>query len=124
MKKKTKIILLLAVSLITLSIGINKKYLVVYGGFTSTNENGQLVERGYHLDEWIEVLEDMENLQKIHSGVFGDNFSSGLKEMNRVNMFCYILFFASAVAFIIMIFTLMPEEKVDASQESNENQGG
>jgi len=124
MKKKTKIILLLAISLVTLSIGINKKYLTVYGSFTSTNKNGQLVERGYHLDKWIEVLEDMEKLQTVHSNAFGDDFLSGLDEMKRINMLCYFLFFVSGVALIIMIFTMLPGETIEASQELDKKPEG
>jgi hypothetical protein len=123
MSKNTKIILLLAISLITLSVGVHKKYLKVYGDITSTNKDGQLVKKGYHLDEWIEMLEDMEKLQQIHSKAFGNNFDSGLKEMQQINYLCYFLFIVSAgtgIAFLSLLFDKGDKENAQKSTEKSD----
>jgi hypothetical protein len=100
MKRRTKIIILLAISIITLIIGIHYKYLKAI-------LNGQYVEKKQHLNDWIYWLEGMEKIQRVHSGSFGKNWDSGLKRIQRINYLCYFLFVVGAVSGIAFLSILM-----------------
>jgi hypothetical protein len=114
MKKKTKIILLLAISLITLSIGVHYKYLKVYG----TIQGGGHI-KNQNLDEYIATLEGMANLQNSIPNLIDEDFSVEIKRLNGINNLCYFLFFISGIVFILLLRSLIQKETIAENRESN-----